>query len=235
MDCILAKYWRFCIKSNSYIQMPSGKIIAMTLWTFVSKVVCLLFNTLSRFVTAFLQRSKHLLISWLLSLFPFFPHLFAVKTRCHDLSFLNSEFKDSFITFLFDLHQGAFFSSFSLCAVRVVSPTYLRLLMFLLAVLIPACASSSPTFPMVYSAYKLNKESDNIQPWCIPFPIWNQSVVPCPLLTVASWPAYRFLMRHEAGQVVWYSHLFQNLSLLWSTIQCSVQVTTASGSRLNCV
>ena len=38
----------------------------------------------------------------------------------------------------------------------------------------------------------LNKQGDNIQPWCTPLPIWNQSVVPCPVLTVASWPAYRF-------------------------------------------
>ena len=44
-------------------------------------------------------------------------------------------------------------------------------------------------------AYKLNKQGDNIQPWCTPFPIWNQSVVPCPVLTVASWSAYRFLKR----------------------------------------
>ena len=42
---------------------------------------------------------------------------------------------------------------------------------------------------------KLNKQSDNIQPWRTPFPIWNQSVVPCPILTVASWPAYRRLIR----------------------------------------
>ena len=42
----------------------------------------------------------------------------------------------------------------------------------------------------MYSAYKLNKQGDNIQPWRTPFPIWNQSVVPCPVLTVASWPAY---------------------------------------------
>ena len=48
---------------------------------------------------------------------------------------------------------------------------------------------------MMYSAYKLNKQGDNIQPWCTPYPIWNQSVVPCPVLTVASWPAYRFLKR----------------------------------------
>ena len=48
---------------------------------------------------------------------------------------------------------------------------------------------------MMYSAYKLNKHDDNIQPWRTPFPIWNQSVVPCPVPTVASWPAYRFLKR----------------------------------------
>ena len=48
------------------------------------------------------------------------------------------------------------------------------------------------------SAYKLNKQGDNIQPWHTPFPIWNQSVVPCPVLTVASWPAYRFLTRDAA-------------------------------------
>ena len=47
----------------------------------------------------------------------------------------------------------------------------------------------------MYPAYKLNKQGDNIQPWQIPFPIRNQSVVPCPVLTVASWPAYRFLRR----------------------------------------
>ena len=51
----------------------------------------------------------------------------------------------------------------------------------------------------MYSAYKLNKQGDNIQPWCTPFPIWNHSVVPRPVLTVASWPAYRFLKR----QVRW--------------------------------
>jgi len=41
----------------------------------------------------------------------------------------------------------------------------------------------------MYSAYKLNKQGDNIQPWHIPFPIWNQSVAPCPVLTTYSWPA----------------------------------------------
>ena len=57
----------------------------------------------------------------------------------------------------------------------MVSSAYLRLLIFLLAILIPACASSSLAFPMMYSTYKLNKQGDNIQPWHAPFPrrvIW---------------------------------------------------------------
>ena len=49
-----------------------------------------------------------------------------------------------------------------------------------------ACASSSPAFRVRYSAYKLNKQGDNIQPWRTPFPIWNQSIVPGLVLTVAS-------------------------------------------------
>ena len=51
-----------------------------------------------------------------------------------------------------------------LSAIRVVSSAYLRLLIFLLAILIPACASSSLAFHMMFSAYKLNKQGDNIQP-----------------------------------------------------------------------
>ena len=56
------------------------------------------------------------------------------------------------------------FSFSSLSALRVVSSAYLMLLIFLPAILIPACKSSSPVFHMMYSAYKLNKQSDNIQP-----------------------------------------------------------------------
>ena len=56
------------------------------------------------------------------------------------------------------------FSSSSLSAIRVVSSAYLRLLIFLLVILIPACVSYSPAFLMMYSAYKLNKQGDNIQP-----------------------------------------------------------------------
>ena len=91
------------------------------------------------------------------------------------------------------------FSSSLLSAIRVVSSGYLRLLIFLPVILIPAHASSSPAFCMMYSVYKSNKQGDNIQPWCTPFPISNQSFVACPVLTVARWPTYRFLRR----QVRW--------------------------------
>ena len=77
----------------SHLYMTTGKTIALTIWTCVDKVMCLLFNMLSRFVIAFLPRSKCLFISWLqspstvilkprkisLSLFPLFPHLFVMK------------------------------------------------------------------------------------------------------------------------------------------------------------
>ena len=85
------------------------KTIALTIWTFVCKVISLLFNMLSRSVIAFLPRSKHILISWLQSLSTvilepkkiksatvstFFPLYlpWSDGTGCHDLRFLNVEF-----------------------------------------------------------------------------------------------------------------------------------------------
>ena len=59
----------FFMVQRSYPYMTTGKTIALTVLTFVSKVISLLFNMLSRFFIAFLPRSKHLLISWLQSLF----------------------------------------------------------------------------------------------------------------------------------------------------------------------
>ena len=55
----------FFIVQFSHPYMTTGKTIDLTRWTFVGKVMSLLFNMLSRFVIAFLPRSKHLLISWL--------------------------------------------------------------------------------------------------------------------------------------------------------------------------
>ena len=84
------------------------------------------------------------------------------------------------------------FNSASLSAMRMVSFAYLRSLIFLLGNLILTWASSSlAVFHMMHSTYKLNKQGGNIQPWHAPYPICNQSVVTYPVLTIASWPAYR--------------------------------------------
>ena len=90
-------------------------------------------------------------------------------TRCHDLVFWMLSFKPTFSLSSFTFIKRLFSSS-SLSAIRVVSSTYLRLLVFLPAILISACASTSLAFHLIYSAYKLNKQGDNIQPWCTPFP-----------------------------------------------------------------
>ena len=137
-----------------------------------------------------------------LSLFPLFPLLFI----CHEVMGLDAiilvfcmlSFKPTFPLSYFTFIKRLFSSSL-LSAINVVSSVYLRLLIFLSAILIPAYASFSLAFHMIYSAQKLNKQGDNIQSWCTPFPIWNQSVVPCAVLTIASWPANRFLKR----QVRW--------------------------------
>ena len=100
--------WAFFIVQLSHPYMITGKTIALTRWTFIRKVMSLLFNMLSRFVIAFLPRSKCLLISWLQSPLQWFwsPkskvchcfHCFSIYvpwsdgTRCHDLHFLNVEF-----------------------------------------------------------------------------------------------------------------------------------------------
>ena len=159
--------------------MTTGKTIALTRWTFIGKVIFLLFNMLSRLVITFLPRNKSLLISWLqspsavilepkkdkvchcfLCLPIYLPR--SDGTRCHDLSFLNAEFKPTFSLSSFTFIKRLFSSLLS--AIRVMSSAYLRLLIFLLAILIPACASSSSAFLMMYSACKLNKQGDNIQP-----------------------------------------------------------------------
>ena len=110
------------------------------------------------------------------------------------LAFWMLSFKSAFSLCSFTFIER-FFSSSSLYAVKVVSCAYLTLLIFLPAILIPICASSSLAFHMMYSKYKFNKQGGDIQPWRTPFPIWNQFVAPCLVLTVASWPAYRFLRR----------------------------------------
>ena len=122
---------------------------------------------------------------------------------------LNQLFSLSSFTFIKRL-----FSCSLLSAIRVVSSAYLKLLIFLLIILIQAYASCSPAFHMMFSAYKLNKQGDNMQPWRTPFLIWNPisthgivcysvSVSNCCFLTCMQ-------ISQQAGQVVWYSYLFKN-------------------------
>ena len=214
----------------SHPYMTTGKTIALTRWKFVGKVLSLLFNILSRLVITFLPRSKRLLISCLQS-----PSAVILEPRkiksatvspsiCHEvmgpdamiLAFWILSFKSTFSLSSFTFIKR-FFSSSSLSAIRVVSSAYLKLLLYLLAFLIPACASSSPAFLMTHSAYKLNKQGDNIQLWRTPFPIWNQSAVPCPVLIGASWPVYRFLKRQVRWSGISISFRIFHSSL-WSTV-----------------
>ena len=132
----------------------------------------LLLNTQSRFVIAFLPKGNHPLISWLQSLSAMILEPKKIKSVtiiivfpsiCHEvmgpdaliLIFFHFEFQDGVFCFLFSFSHFNFikeyFSYSSLSAIRVISYTYLRLLIFLLAILIPVCDSSSSEFHMIYS------------------------------------------------------------------------------------
>ena len=161
----------------SYQYVTTGKIIAFIIWTFVSKVGSLLFNMLYRLVITFFPRNKHLLISWLQS--PAVVILEPKKIKyvtvsivspsiCHEVTGLDAmilvfwmlSFKQAFLPSSFTFIKRLFSSSL-LSSIRVVSSAYLRLLIFLPAILIPAHVTSSLAFLLMYSAYKLNKQGDN--------------------------------------------------------------------------
>ena len=144
--------------------MTTGKTIALTRQTFVVKVMSLFFNMMSRLVITFLPRGKHLLISWLqspsavilepkkiksLTASTFYPSI------CHEVMGLDAmififwmlSFKQTFSLSSFTfIKWKRLFSSSSLSAIRVVSSAYLRWLIFLLAILIPACAHPAQHF-----------------------------------------------------------------------------------------
>ena len=129
----------------------------------------LLFNMLSRLVITFLPRSKCLFISWLQSQSAVILEPPKIKSAtvstvspsiCHEVMGLDAlifvfwmlRFKPTFSLSSFTFIKRLLSSSLS--AIRVVSSAYLRLLIFLPAILITAYASSSPAFLMTYSAYK---------------------------------------------------------------------------------
>ena len=139
----------------SHLYITIGRTKALTIWTFVGKVISLLFDTLSEFVIAYLPRSNRLLISCLQS--PSAVILEPKKRKpvttssfspsvCHEVMepdarifvFVILSFKPAFSLYSFTFIKRLFSSSL-LSGIRVVSSAYLRLLMFLQAILIPAC------------------------------------------------------------------------------------------------
>ena len=127
-------------------------------------------------------------------------------TRCHNLHFLMLSFKPAFLLSSFTFIKRPF-SSCSLSAIRVVSSAYLRLLIFLLAILIPAVFLPVQRFSWctLHRSYisrwqytALTHSFSYLEPVCC-----SMSSSNCCFLT---W----IRISQEAGQVVWYSHLFQN-------------------------
>ena len=153
--------------------MNTGKTVALTRWTFVYKIMSLLFTMLSRLVIGFLPRSKHLLISWLQSPTEVIQEPKKIKSItvsivspsiCHGmmgpdtmiLIFWMLSFKPGFSLSSFTFIKRLFSSSL-LYVIMVVSSAYLRILIFILVILNSACASHSLMFCLMYSEYKLNK------------------------------------------------------------------------------
>ena len=99
------------------------------------------------------------------------------------------------------------FSSCPLSSNKVLSSAYLRMLIFLQAVLIPACKSSSSALHMMYSACKLNKHGANFSLGIFLSQIWTSSFFPYQVFCFLSC----IQVSREACNVVWYSHLFKNI------------------------
>ena len=191
---------------------------------------------LSRFVIAYFPGNKHLLISWQSSQSAVVLEVKKIKSVT--ISTFSPSMWWDWVPWSYDFWMLSFkpafslssltvikrlLSSSSLSAIRVVSSAYLRLLLFLLAILIPACDTSSWTCHirchMMYSPQKLNKQGDNKQPCHTPFPIVNQFFVSmsgsnCCFLTCIQVP-------QKAGETGWYSHLFKNFPqiVVFHTVQ----------------
>jgi len=210
--------------SSQHPYMTTGKTIPLIIWNFVSKIMSLLFTKLPRFVRAFLPRRKCIFISWLQSLSAVILEPQKIKSDtvstlsssiCHEVIELDAMiFVFWMLSFKPTLSLSSFtfikrlFSSSSLSAIRVVSSAYLRLLIFLPEILIPACASSSSEFHMMYSACKLNKQGDNIQ---LTYSFPNLEPVHCSMSNSNCCFLTCIQISQEAGQVTWYSHLLKNV------------------------
>ena len=154
----------------SHLFMTTGKYIALNIWTFVEQVMSLLFNILSRVVIAFLKGQVSFNFMAAVTVCSNFGvqenkichcfHFFSLYlpwndgTRCHDLHFLLS-FKPVFSLFSFTLIKKLFSFS-SLFAIKLVWSVHLSLL-FLPAILISLCDSSSLSCRLMFSTSKSNK------------------------------------------------------------------------------
>ena len=222
----------FFMYKLSHLYMTTGKAIALNICTFVDKEMSLLFNMSSRFVMTFLPRRKCLLISWWQSLSALILETKKIKpvTIFIAFSFIHHEvmgpdamilifwmlsFEPAFTLSSFTLKKRLFNLFFTFCH-KSGFTAYLRLLILTPETLIPACNSSMLASHMMYSTYKLDKQDDTIQPWQTHFPVWNPSILLCLVLTVASWPAYRFLWRQIRCSGILISLRICH-SLLWST------------------
>ena len=168
----------FFIVQLSHPHMTTGKTTSLTRWTFVGKVMFLLFNMLSRLVMTFLSRSKHLNFMTAITICSDFgaqknkdSHCFHCSPSiCHEVMgpdtmifvFWMLSFKPTFSlsSFIFTFIKRLFSSS-SLSAIRVLSSAYLRLLVFLLAVLIPAMAKGLKKVSFHFNSKGNAKESSN--------------------------------------------------------------------------
>ena len=148
----------FFMVDLSHPYMTTGKTIALTIWTFVGKVISVLFNTLSGFVIAFLSRNK-CLFDFMAAVTIYIDFgaqenkICQFPSICHEVMGLGAmifffwmlSFKPAFSLSSFTFIKRLFSSS-SLSAIRVVSSTYLKFLMFLPEILISVCNSSNLAF-----------------------------------------------------------------------------------------
>ena len=203
----------------SHLHMTTEKIIALTIWTFVRKVLSLLSNKSSRFVIAFLPRSKHLLILWLelLSAVILEPKKIKFVTVCTFslfamkwLVFWMLSFKPAFSLFSFTLIKSSLvplcFLPLQWCHLHIcycisevvdISPISLDSSLWVIQ---PSISHDVTTYSLAYS-----------------FP--NPEPVCCSMSgSVAPWPASRFHRRQvgwSGSPISW--RIFH--SLLWSTVR----------------
>ena len=225
----ILRHSAFFIVQLAHPYMNTGKTLALTRQTFVGKVMSLLFNMLSRLVTGLLPRNKCLLISWLQSPSAMILETKKIKsptvatvspiylpwsdgTRGHDFIFWVLSFKPAFslssFTFIKRLFSSFFFHKGGvICISEVIGIS-------------PGNLDSSLCFIQPGILHSVLCIEVKLKRWqytasMYSFPDLEPVRVPSPVLTVASWPAYRFLKR----QVRWSGiPIFEE----FSTVRCDL-------------